>query len=221
MIVSDILDEVLNDQKDEKRLKAFRRMLPIIITATLIIIVIISGYNWYSSRVEKHNQDVGDLLIKLISKQYGSEELTTTALENIINSSENHQAELAAIKLFSNKFDQGDKDGAMLMLESMISNKKYHEITNAFSAVLWLNLVLDQDNLSTEEEIKIRQYLQYFKNDRQPFYATSLLLKALFYQKIKQPELAKENAEAVLALPNVTEITKEQARAILAFININ
>jgi hypothetical protein len=219
--VSDILDEVLNDQKDEKRLKAFRKLLPIIITVTLIVVIVIASYNWYSTRLEKHNQDVGDLLIKLISKHYGSEELTTTALENIINTSENHQAELAAIKLFSNSFDKGNKDEAMAMLEDMVSNKKYHEITNAFSAILWLNLVLDQDKLSTENEVKIREYFQYFKNDSQPFYATSLLLKALFYQKIKQPELAKESAEAVLALPNVTEITKEQARAILAFININ
>jgi hypothetical protein len=219
--VSDILDEVLNDQKDEKRLQAFRKLLPMIITATLVIVVIIAGYNWYASRVTQHNQEIGDLLIKLISKQYASDELTTEALANIINTSDNHQAELASIKLFSNKLAKGDKDGAIGMLENIISNKKYHEITNSFAAILWLNIVLDQDQFSAEDETKIRQHFQYFKNNSQPFYATSLLLKALFYQKIKQPELAKENAEAILSLPNATEINKEQAKAILSFININ
>lgn len=219
--MADILDEVLNDEKDEKRLKLFSRLLPIIIVVTIIIGFIISMYTWYNNRKVSHNKEIGDLFLQLVSKEYSSEELIETALEDIINTSGNNQAELASIKIVSNKLKNNDAKSALLTLETIISNKNYYELTTAFARILWVNIILDKLEFSEGEQVKIHEYFQYFKNEQQPFYLYSLLLKALFFKKLSNDNIAKENAEAILKNPRASEILKEQARAILAIININ
>ena len=66
--------------------------------------------------------------------------------------------------------------------------------------------------------MQFRNYLQYFSQEDRPFFATATLMKALFYKKNNQNDLATEYVNIVLKLPDATLILKEQARAILAGI---
>jgi hypothetical protein len=77
--MSDILEEILNDEKDAKRLKLFRKLFPAIITLTIIIALGIAGYNWFLQAKATHNQEIGDSFVQLIS----DESLTQRKLENI------------------------------------------------------------------------------------------------------------------------------------------
>ena len=47
--MADILDEVLNDEKDEKRLLLFRKLFPLIIILTIIIAIFMAGFSWYKN----------------------------------------------------------------------------------------------------------------------------------------------------------------------------
>ena len=55
--MADILDEVLNDEKDEKRLLLFRRALPAIIITTIFIAIAMTGYSWYKNRIVEQTLD--------------------------------------------------------------------------------------------------------------------------------------------------------------------
>jgi len=77
-----------------------------------------------------------------------------------------------------------------------------------------------ENALNNELENKVREYLQYFTNDSQVFYATATLLKSLFYLKNNQLDLAKQYALETLKLPRASAIIKEQAKAIIAGISI-
>ena len=46
--MTDILDEILNDEKDAKRLQIFRKILPIVITLTIITAIFMAIYSWFS-----------------------------------------------------------------------------------------------------------------------------------------------------------------------------
>ena len=56
-------------EKDEKRLALFRKALPTIIVATIIVAVAMTGYGWYKNRIVEHNKEIGDMFIDLASGQ--------------------------------------------------------------------------------------------------------------------------------------------------------
>jgi hypothetical protein len=216
--VADILDEVLNDAKDEKKLILFRKLLPIIIILTIVIAISIAAYTLYANKKAEHNRKIGDMFVEIISGEYGDNSAIISALKDLVDTSENRQAELAELEIAGKLIAENNSTDALNALETIINNAEYYELTTSFARLLWIGLILDEDKLSDTMQMQSRNYLQYFAQEDQPFFATVTLMKALFYKKNKQNDLAVEYANAVLNLQEATLILKEQARAILASI---
>lgn len=214
--MADILDEALSDEKDEKKIMLFRKIFPIIITLTVIVAIAMGSFSWYQNRIESHNQKVGDMLVDLISGEYGEKKLINESLENLIQDGDNRQVEMAEIQRVVNVIESGDFPAAFEQLESIIANANYNDITRSFARLLWLNLILDEKNLSDELKMKARNHMQYFKEPSQVFFINATLLKAVFYKKNNQNDLAAEYANTILDLESASLIAKEQARAILS-----
>ena len=214
--MADILDEVLNDAKDEKKIMFFRKIFPVIIVSTVIIAIAMAGYSWYQARVDAHNQEVGDLSVDLISGEYGEKKLIIESLNELVKDGDNRQVELAEIQIVSRLIESGDQPAALENLDSIIANKDYLDITTSFARLLWLNIILDEKSVSDEMQVKARNYMQYFKEADQVFFANATLLKALFYKKNNQNDLAAEYANVILTMDNASIILKEQARAVLS-----
>ena len=215
--MADILDEVLNDEKDEKRLLMFRKALPTIIILTIITAIIVASYNWYQNRKIAHNREIGDMLVELVSGEYGNDALIMETLEGLVSNGENRQTELAELKIVSN-LSSTDPKAALVRLEAIIDNKGYYKVTTSFARLLWLAVILDEKVISEAQQAKARDYMQHFTNKEQPFFASATLMKALFYKKNNQNDLSAEYAKALLELDSASLIIKEQARAILANI---
>lgn len=222
--MNDILDEVLNDEKDEKRLILFQRALPQIITATIFIAIVITAYGWYNNKIIRRNKELGDIFIELVSSETGSEKNSETGNEAVINSSlqqisttkESRQSELAGLQIIHNAIGKNDFIEAIKLLDEVIANKNYLEVTTSYARLLWLSLILDRDKLSDTEQKTAKKYLEHFAKDDQLFFANASILKSLFYKKIGQIEEATRCAESVLKLEKSTILIKEQAIAILA-----
>lgn len=216
--MADILDEVLNDEKDEKRLLLFRRFFPLIIILTIVIAICMAGFNWYKNSEKSHNRKIGDMFVDLVSGDYGDDTLTKESLEKLIETSNNRQIELAELKIAGNFIDSNDSQGALEKLETIIENKDYYEITTSFARLLWISLILDKDEISDAYQMQARNYLQYFTNEKQSFFASATLMKALFYKKNGQKDMASEYANTLLELDSASLAIKEQAKALLASI---
>lgn len=214
--MADILDEALSDEKDEKKIMLFRKIFPIIITLTVIIAIAMGGFSWYQNRLESHNQKVGDMLVDLISGEYGEKKLINESLDNLIQDGDNRQVEMAEIQRVVNVIESGDSPAAFEQLESIIADTNYNDITRSFARLLWLNLILDEKSISDELKMKARNHMQYFKEPSQVFFINATLLKAVFYKKNNQNDLAAEYANTILDLESASLIAKEQARAILS-----
>ena len=214
--MADILDEVLNDEKDEKRLILFRKALPAIIITTIFIAIAMTGYGWYKNRIVEHNKQIGDMFIDLASGEVGDASLTNNSLEQLIEKGESRQAELAQIQLIHRMIDNKDPSSAMIRLESVIANNNYFEIMTSYARILWLGIVLDQKELTEVVQMKARNYLDYFSKEDQLFFASATLLKSLFYKKNGQDDLAAEYASSLLKMGNASIILKEQALALLS-----
>lgn len=216
--MADIIDEVLSDKNYERKMLLFRRALPIIITITVIIAFSMLGYNWYQQKQEKHNHKIGDMFVGLISGTQNDQSLTIDSLENLIKISDNKQVELMELKIVGKLINDKNTVAAIERLEAIINNKDYHDITTSFARILWVSLVLDKNDISDPLKMKIRNYLQYFVDSKQPFFASAVLMKSLFYKKNSENDLALEQANIILKLENVSMVHKEQARAIIANI---
>lgn len=214
--MADILDEALSDEKDEKKIMLFRKVFPIVITVTVIVAIAMGSYSWYQNRVESYNQKVGDVLVDLISGEYGGKQLIDESLDNLIKDGDNRQVEMARIQKVVGIIESGDKSSALEELELIIANPDYYEITTAFARLLWLNLILDEKNISDELKMKARNYMQYFKEPGQVFFVNATLLKAVFYKKYGQNDMAAGYAKEILDMKNASLIAKEQARAVLS-----
>lgn len=219
--MSDILDEVLNDDKDTRRFLLFRKILPIIVVAVVIGAIGIASYSWYSNKKAAHNQKIGDMFVQLMTDDYKNVAENITALEDLVKNVDNKQEELAQLKIASLLIlSQKDKE-AMEKLDEVIQQKGYSEITTAFARILWINMVLDKSKVPDELQAKTRDYLQYFAESEQPFFVTATLMKSLFYKKVGQNDMAAEYANKILSLEDISPILKEQARAILSGIKLN
>lgn len=214
--MADILDEVLNDEKDEKRLILFRKVLPTIIITTIIIAIAMTGYNWYSNRVAEHNKELGDMFIELALAESTLASVTNNSLEQLAKDKGTHQAELAQIQLIHNMIDSKDLLSALTRLEEIIANKTYLDITTSYARLLWLGIILDQEKLTENMQVKARNYLDHFLKEDQLFFANATILKSLFYKKNGQVELAAKYANSLLEMKTVSRIFKDQALAVLA-----
>jgi hypothetical protein len=196
----------------------FRKFFPVIIISAIVIAIFMSLYSWYQSRALAHNQEIGNLFLQLISGEHSDSNMVNSSLETIITTGKNRQVELASLKLASNKMIENDVDGALESFANIVDNKDFYKLTTSYARIMWVSLILDKQELSQNEQMRARDYLQYFSDENQEFYASATLLKAFFYKKNNQMDLAKENALKILKMEKVSPIIREQASAILATI---
>lgn len=212
--MTNILDEVLNDEKDQKRLGLFRKFFPIIVTGSIIIAIVIGVYNWYLAHKAEKNRELGDVIMKLVTENK-SPEVVKSILQDILTQKENNGMNLAALKLLDLELQSKNLDAAFGFIDQIIKSDSYDEITTAYARIAYINLVLDNEKLNAEQQNKIREYLQFFHKETQVFYSTATLLKALFYFKQGELELSKQYANEVLSLKRASATQKQQASFIL------
>jgi hypothetical protein len=217
--MNDILEEVLRDQSDEKKVLFFRKILPIVIFLTIAIVIGMVINNWYRDDVMKKNMQRGDILIKAVNNT--DKKLVDETLNNLIKSSDDSNiSELASLKKVGIKITEGNFEQAKVLLEEIINNKNYESLTSSFARVSWLSLVIEQATLSAKEKAQFEEYLKYYHNENQEFFGTASLLKAMWYMRAGQNDLAKEVLRNITSIENLPLSIKEQAKALLSKLNI-
>lgn len=213
----DLLEETIHDKKYERNFQAFKRSLPFIITLTICVAITMYLVDWYGQYRLRQYAKIGDGFIDLVLENpLDDPETMSTSFDDFIKNTENHQAELGEIKYVANLIALGDIDHAISRLDQIIANKEYLDITVAYARLITLQLFLDMAELSDEQKEKAEKYITYFINENQPFYMTSTLVKAFYYKKIGEIELARNQANKIFKMKNASDILIEQAKAFLS-----
>ncbi len=213
--MTDILQEVLNDRNDEKKLYYFKKILPIIIIFALIVVLFMIFRNWHEDKIVKNNQRTGDILVKSISLMDNDQALSTKSLEYLAETSDNKIGALAIIERIAFEIKQNNLSEAKNLLKKIINNKNYDELTSAYARLIWLSLIIDEPNLSKSNISETEEYLNYF-DDNKPFFGTATIIKAIWYIKNDSNDLAKNLLKKLIHLEDSTQIVKEQAKALLS-----
>ena len=210
--MSDILEEILREQSDERKLKYFKKFLPIIIVITTIVVVCMLINNWHTNKEAKYNKRQGNILIKSISFE-NNKELTLKSLQSL-ETSHSKIRELALLKEVSIRITDKDYIGAKVLLEKIVDNSQ--GITSSYARLSWLSLAIDEAELSEIENETFKKYLDHFTDENKEFYGMVNILKALWYVKKGKINLAQDVLKKTILLHSSTKIVKEQAKSLLA-----
>lgn len=216
--MTDIIEEIINEEKDAKRLYYFRKFLPMVIVGSVIAVCCMAGYNYYQAKKEEHTQKMSDMLVDLLTNDINDSKVLDSSLQDLVNNSGNNLSELAMLEKALLQFEENQEDSGIKILEEIIANKSLQDTTTAYARILWLSRTLDKEHLTDESKAKTVEYLQFFNNDKKVFFASASLLKALFYFKNKQIDLAKVAAEEILNTPNIPASIREQAYGLITSI---
>lgn len=214
--MTDILDEVLNDQNEEKRLIFFKRLLPIVIIIALIAITIMVINN--KNKQIENNQKNGDIFVKAVNLEavQGNKELAISTLENLVGISNTKIKEIALLEQVAIKLSGQQNSEAKDLLSKIIENKEYSEIVTSYARIAWCSLVIDDENLDIADKEKLVRYLNYFDNENKPFWATANIMKAIWDIKSNMLAEAEKNLRILVASNNTSDLLKDQAKALLA-----
>lgn len=215
--MTDILDEVLSDQNEEKRLIFFKKLLPIIIIISIIAITIMVVINNNKDKRIKNNQKNGDILVKTVGLETtkDNEELAFNTLENLVTTSNTKIKEIAALEQIAIKISEKKYSEAQELLDKIIGNKEYSEITTSYARISWCSLAID----NSEGKEKLIKYLNYFDDEKKPFWATATIMKAMWDIKSNMKPQAEKNLKNLLISNNVSDLIKDQAKALLVNLN--
>ncbi|WP_395477159.1 DUF2659 family protein [Rickettsia endosymbiont of Pantilius tunicatus] len=216
--MTDILDEVLNDQNEEKRLIFFKRLLPIVIIIALIAITIMVINNNNKNKQIENNQKNGDIFVKAVSLEalQGNKELAISTLENLVNISDTKIKEIALLEQVAIKLSGQQNSEVKDLLSKIIENKEYSEIVTSYARIAWCSLVIDDEKLDIADKEKLVKYLNYFDNENKSFWATANIMKAIWDIKSNMLAEAEKNLTILVASNSTSDLIKDQAKALLA-----
>jgi hypothetical protein len=218
--MADLLDEVLRDQSDEKKLYYFKKFLPYVISLTLIIAILMGAYTWQQNSRHAENAKLGDLLIKVVASET-DEATRLELLDSIINKFNGRAIELAKLEQVSIKIGLKNYTEAKLILDEIIANHKYLQVSRDYARLIWISLAIDESNLSDSDRQKMDENLKHFNNEKQPFFASANMIKALWHIKNNQKDLAIDVLKKIIALDeNTPVVIKDQAAGLLSTLVI-
>lgn len=221
--MTDILEEVLQDQSYEKKVYYFKKILPIVIFCTILTIVVMLVISRYNDKRIKHNMSMGDALLSSAShemqRKNSVDKITAEQLlDQLIQTSDTRVSEIAVLRKLMLKIAANEYNDAKLLLEKIIDNESYYDNTRSFARIIWIDLAVNGISAFTQDKNRIEKYFEYFDDENKEFFGNATLLKALWYSKSGKSDIAKFALTKLLGINDMPQIIKEQARAMLANI---
>jgi hypothetical protein len=214
--MTDILEEILNDKNEERTLYYFKKMLPIAMICTILVVLFMLVNNWNENKKIENNKKIGDILVNTIRIINDNQASTIKSLDNLILTSNNKVKDLAIIEQIGIKINQGDTEDAKILLQNVINDAKYDELTTAYARLIWLSVVIDETDLSKINTNEMNGCLNYFDDENKAFFGTANIIKAIWYIKNNSIDLAIDTLKKILSSKNATQTSKDQARALLS-----
>ena len=219
--MADILDEVLSDKHEERKVFYLKKALPIVGIITLLVIIIMVVNNIRVSTKEKYNIEMGDTLVKSLENAQTDQKVAIEGIEYLMDNAENHAKDAAALQMIAMNIARSDAGGTLSVIQKVIDGKNYLPITQNYAKLMWISIILDStDSIQEENAKQMEKYFKDFESEDVPFYGSANLLKALYYQKTDKAK-ALSIAEKIVSSKKVAPTLQDEARAIIANITVN
>ena len=219
--MTDILDEVLSDKNEERKVFYLKKALPIVGAITLLVIIIMVINNIRVSTKEKYNLEMGDTLVKALESAQSDPKVAIEGIQYLMDNAENHVKDAAALQMIAVNLGRGSLDEVLSLAAKIINDKGYLPLTQAYAKLMWISIIIDGDSTTKQKNAELLvKYFKDFNDESTPFYGSANLLQALYYQSTDQAK-ALTILETVIASKKVATTVREEARAVIANMNVN
>lgn len=220
--MADLLDEVLSDKNEERKVLYLKKALPVIGIITLLIIIYMTISNYRAAEALKYNIEVNKTLIEAVQTLNHNEQTGIGAIQYLQHNATNHVKDIAALILVNLNTSKERFEESFAQLNKIINDKNYLDFTREYAKYLWINLCMVNSNFLNDQENQklLHKYFEEFENEEKAFYGSVSLLKALYYIN-HDPAKATKVINKLLSSKTVSPIIQEEARAIMQHIAIN
>lgn len=219
--MTDILDEVLSDRNDERKVFYLKKALPIVGAITLLTIIIMIVNMIRVSTNEKYNIEMGDVIVKSLESVQTDPKVAIEGIEYLMKNAENHAKDIAALQTIAINMSNNDFKKAIELIESITEDSNYLDLTRSYARLMWLSVMLDSGAAEKQKlSAKFEKYFKDFEDENSAFYGAANILKAIYYQKI-DTEKAIQTAQNLIASKKVAPTIREEARALLSNISLS
>lgn len=218
--MADIIDEVLSDKNEERKVFYFKKALPIVGVITLLAIVAMVIHDARVTAREKYNMEMGDTIVKSLENVQTDPKLVTEGIKHVMDNATNHAKDIASLQMLAMNIASNKLDEAVALAQNITNDSDYLPLTQSYAKFMWLNIVLDSKRINDPENQKLAtKYFDSFDKDSTAFYGSVNLLQALYYQK-RDKEKAMKIIEKLITSKNVSATIQDEARAIMANMNV-
>lgn len=204
--MTDLLEETHSDFQYERNLKLFKKILPIVIAATIFFIIIISAKNWYNARKNEKLESRTELLVKTLLMNDDSKKVAMLNTISTENDDIGNYAKLEASITGNISSEEVEE------LEKIASNSS-NKIVSSLAKLRFVGISLDKSDLLEKNKQKIQTFLVSFTKS-EPLYLNAKILEILYNIQIKNITSAKEILSRLNIEPNLPETIKGQIEAI-------
>lgn len=215
--MSDILEEVIRDSKEEKKYIYFKKSLPIILAATIIIVISMSIRDYFKSSAKNHNMEIGDLMINAFENTHTDSKIALEGLEYIVKNAKNNAKDVSILAIISTYLDSNKTDKAIIEISKVIDGQ-YQDLTKSYCKLLWVSIMMDKVKLSDDDRAQMESYFKSF-TEKSPFFGSAKLYEALFY-KATDKEKSKSIVENLLSSHAISAGIKSEASALMSNLNL-
>ena len=208
----EFIKEVDEDIKEEKRVKLWKKLIPYVISFSLTIILLTSGFVFWKNYTRNMNQTLGDDFTAAVDlAKEDDTDAALLALDRIVDEGSDGYATIAKMKKASLLIDKGLADEGL----SIYLDLERNAVDQSFRDIATILYVLNSmDKIAPETLIKKIEPLENSK----VWQSSALELKAFIFLKNNNKKLAKETFQSILNLKTSPSSLSTRARNMVEYL---
>ena len=215
--MSDLLDEVQQDLKDERDYNVIRRLVKIFVTVAVIAILGVSIYVWKEHTTAKLQQQMGTWFNKALALSEKKQlDEAIVYFDKVIAHPHQYYAALAYLNKAAILFEQGKGEEGQKLLLKMSEQENFKIVFRELSQLIYLS---NQLNGMSAESDKTNAILEKLTQNNKAWRFSALQLKALYEIKRNNFTEAKVSLNQVIDSKEASQASKNDASAILSVIS--
>ncbi len=205
----EFIKEVDEDIKEEKRVKLWKKLIPYVISFSLTIILLTSGFVFWENYTKNSNQTLGDDFTAAVDlAKENDTDAALLALDRIVDKGSDGYATIAKMKKASLLIDKGLLDEGL----SIYLDLERNAVDQSFRDIATILYVLN--SMDSNDPETLLKKIEPLENS-QVWQSSALELKAFIFLKNNNKKLAKEAFKSILSLKTSPSSLSTRARNMI------
>lgn len=215
--MSNLLEEIINEEKEIKKILIFKNILKISIPLIFLITVSIVAIKFFDEKQSKNNQKVGNIFIGNFADLQNKKDIDINTLDKLIEENIKTKAlEIVILNKAAKEAKNGNYEIAKHALIQIINDKNSFEVSKSYAMMNWLSLSMQYQN-DAKYDMEIKKKIDNYLLSDCPLNNSLIIMKILWEFKYDKSsfEQSKKSLQYLVTSNEVSDLLKMQAKALL------